>query len=94
MAAMPGRLHGHYPDLATCRRSRGRHSDIGGRRRPAKRAFLAEFRDSEIPKQITQTHRPQTLHHCTMHPHASCLRIALTLRSWLLEISDKVVSER
>eukprot|EP01047_Picozoa_sp_COSAG01_P007636 COSAG01_NODE_292_length_19376_cov_61.487239_13_plen_81_part_00 len=51
---MPGRLHGHYPDLA--RRSRGRrHSDIGGswglRRAAARRrAFLAEFRDSEIPQ--------------------------------------------
>ena len=48
MAAMPSRLHGHYPNLA--RRSRGRrHSDIGGswglRRAAAarRRAFLSKI---------------------------------------------------
>lgn len=58
MAAMPGRLHGHYPDLA--RRSRGRrHSDIGGswglRRAAARRrAFLSKIGAGCMPQQ-TQT---------------------------------------
>ena len=54
MAAMPGRLHGHYPDLA--RRSRGRrHSDIGGswglRRAAARRrAFLSKISAGCMPQ--------------------------------------------
>ena len=57
---MPGRLHGHYPDLA--RRSRGRrHSDIGGswglRRAAARRrAFLSKISAGCMPQQT------QTLH--------------------------------
>eukprot|EP01047_Picozoa_sp_COSAG01_P047781 COSAG01_NODE_4598_length_4887_cov_8.259816_1_plen_478_part_10 len=54
MAAMPGRLHGHYPDLA--RRSRGRrHSDIGGswglwRAAARRRAFLSKISAGCMPQ--------------------------------------------